>query len=137
MRSRIAFIKFVMIGGFSSLINLVARILINRVTSYEIAIVGAFFIALLTAFELNRAFVFSGSGGGWWPRFGRFLLVNLVALVQVFAISELLARMVFPRTGMTFHPDTVAHAIGLVSPLFTSFWFHRSFTFATPAPARP
>lgn len=132
-----AFIKFVAIGGFASLVNLTARILINRVTSYEVAIVGAFFVALLTAFELNRALVFKGQGGGWWPTFSRFFLVNLIVLLQVFVISVGLARFVFPAIGMTFHPDTVAHGIGLVSPLFTSFWFHRVFTFAKPAAARP
>lgn len=132
-----AFVKFVAIGGFASLVNLLARIVINRTSSYEVAIVGAFFVALITAFELNRAFVFNDTPGRWWPRFGRFFLVNLVALVQVFVISVGLARLLFPAIGMAFHPDTVAHAIGLVAPLFTSFWFHRVFTFAAPAPVRP
>ena len=30
---------------------------------------------------------------------------------------------------MRFYPDTVAHAIGLLSPLFTSYWAHKHFTF--------
>lgn len=132
-----AFVKFVVIGGFASLVNLLARIAIGQTTSYEVAIVGAFFVALITAFELNRAFVFNDTSGRWWPRFGRFFLVNLVALAQVLVISVGLARFLFPVIGMTFHPETVAHAIGLVSPLFTSFWFHRVFTFAAPATVRP
>lgn len=132
-----AFAMFVAIGGFASLVNLLVRIAINRFTSYEVAIVAAFFVALLTAFELNRAFVFRDAQGRWWPRFGRFFLVNLVALVQVLVISVGLARFLFPAVGMTFHPDTVAHGIGLVSPLFTSFWLHRIFTFASPAPSHP
>ncbi len=131
-----AFLRFVAIGGLASLVNLIARIAINRMTSYEVAIVGAFFVALVTAFELNRAFVFNDVAGRWWPRFGRFLVVNLVALVQVFVISVTLARFIFPRIGMTLHPDIVAHGIGLLSPLFTSFWLHRRFTFAGSATAR-
>jgi putative flippase GtrA len=125
------FVKFVLIGGFSSVVNLVARIAINRVTSYEIAIVLAFPIALVTAFLLNRLLVFKEVSGTWRGMLLRFLFVNLLALVQVFAISLFLADILFPSIGMTFHPDTVAHGIGLISPIFVSFWAHRYFTFRT------
>ena len=49
--------------------------------------------------------------------------------MQIFVISVLLARFVFPRAGMHFHPDLVAHAIGLLSPIFTSYWAHKRYTF--------
>ena len=134
MSGRRDFLLFVLIGAFSSAVNLGARIVINRATSYEVAIVLAFPIALVTAFLLNRIFVFKPAERAWHGQLLRFLLVNLVALAQVFAISLLFARIVFPAMGMTFHPDTVAHAIGLVSPIFTSFWAHRYFTFRTVPP---
>lgn len=125
---------FVLVGGFSSAVNFVARILIDRVTSYETAIVIAFPIALTTAFLLNRLLVFQETRREWKDQYVRFLIVNLIALVQVFAVSLLLARWLFPAIGMNFHPDTVAHGIALVSPLPTSYWLHKHFSFADRTP---
>jgi putative flippase GtrA len=127
---------FVAIGGFAALVNFVARILIDRTTSYEVAIVLAFPIALTTAFLLNRALVFDGRHGDWRTQFWRFLLVNLVALVQVFVVSVALARFAFPAIGFTWRAHTVAHAIGLASPILTSYWAHKYFSFSKPAAER-
>lgn len=129
MRACKSFLLFVLIGGFSSAVNLVTRILIDRVTSYEVSIVLAFPVALTTAFLLNRTFVFEAVRDSWYEQFVRFLLVNLAALVQVFLISVLFARVIFPTAGMHIHPDTVAHAIGLLSPIVTSYWAHKHFSF--------
>ncbi len=130
MKDATAFVRFVLIGGFASGVNLVARILIDTVTSYAVAILLAFFVGLTTAFLLNRMFVFKpASQSQWRGEFFRFLLVNLATLAQVFLLSMLFARVIFPATGMDFHPDTIAHGIGLITPVFTSFWAHRHFTF--------
>ena len=123
------FVIFVIIGGVASLVNLVARVAFNYLFSYEIAIILAFPVALSFAFILNRRLIFKAETGSWTGQFGRFLIVNLVALVQIFVISVLLARFVFPRIGMQFHPDLLAHAIGLVSPICTSYWAHKRYTF--------
>lgn len=136
MNGRMRLALFILIGGGASLVNLLARMAIDYVTSFEVAIVLAFPIALTTAFLLNRAFVFQGAGGPWYRQYWRFLLVNLVALVQVFAISVGLARFVFPAIGFLWYPDTVAHAVGLVSPILTSYWAHKHFSFS-PARAAP
>ena len=127
------FLVFVLIGGFASLVNLTARILIDRFVGYELAITLAFFVGLTTAFLLNRLFVFKPGPREVRGQFFRFLVVNLATLVQVIALSALFARLIFPATGMGFHPDTIAHAIGLVSPLFTSYWAHKHFTFRASA----
>lgn len=135
MRWSSGFFLFVLIGGLSSVVNLVARILINRTASYEVAIVLAFPIALITAFLLNRALVFRSSGRAWGGEFLRFLLVNLAALVQVFVVSVVLARLIFPAIGFQSHSDTIAHGIGLLSPILTSYWAHKHFSFRAGATA--
>lgn len=132
-----AFLLFVLISGFAAAVNLVSRILIDLLTSYEVAIVLAFPIALTTAFLLNRLFVFKPASPAWRGQFVRFLFVNLAALAQVFIVSVLFARLIFPAVGMKFHADTVAHAIGLVSPIFTSYWMHKHFSFASGTRAEP
>jgi putative flippase GtrA len=131
MKSPSPFQIFVAIGAFASAVNLVARTIINQVTSYEIAIVLAFWVGLVTAFLLNRMLVFKPADNAWHGQFLRFLLVNLAALAQVFGVSVLFARIIFPAAGFHFHADLVAHAIGLTCPLFTSYWAHKHFTFDT------
>ena len=123
------FLVFVLIGGFSSVVNVTARILIDRFVSYELAITLAFVIGVTSAFLLNRLFVFKPIPTAVGGQFFRFLVVNLATLVQVIALSALFARLIFPATGMRYHPYTIAHGIGLVSPLFTSYWAHKHFTF--------
>lgn len=124
-----------MIGGFASLVNFSARILIDRVTTYEAAIVLAFPVALTTAFLLNRAFVFDARQSEWKGQYWRFLVVNLLALVQVFVVTVALARLVFPATGLVWHAEAIAHAIGLASPILTSYWAHKRYSFAAPKAA--
>lgn len=131
------FMAFVAIGGFASAVNLVARILVDMFTSYEAAIVLAFPIALTTAFLLNRLLVFQAKEYDWRRQYRRFLIVNLAALLQVFAVSVAFARLIFPWIGFTWHAHTIAHALGLIMPLFTSYWAHKRYSFAPAAPVVP
>ena len=60
----------------------------------------------------------------------RFALVNLAAVAQVWVVSVGLARLVFPAIGFTWHAEIVAHVIGVVVPVFTSYLGHKHFSFA-------
>lgn len=124
------FAAFVLIGGIAAALNVGARILADWYVSYDIAIVIAFLIALTFAFTLNRAYVFTQGAGGIPKQYSRFLAINLLALAQVWAISVGLARWLFPAAGFDWHAETVAHAIGVVSPVATSFFLHKHFSFA-------
>lgn len=119
-----------MIGGLAAALNVGARILVDQYVSYDAAIVIAFFVALTFAFTLNRIYVFTQGAGGIPKQYSRFLLINLVALAQVWAISVGLARWLFPAVGFDWHAETVAHAIGVFSPVATSFFLHKHFSFA-------
>lgn len=119
------------------MVNLMARIAIDLVTSYETAIVLAFPIGLTTAFILNRAFVFDANQGTWKRQYWRFFLVNLATLVQIFLVSIAFARLIFPALGFDWHAELIAHAIGLASPIPTSYWAHKRYSFAALRPAEP
>jgi hypothetical protein len=73
--------------------------------------------------------VFMPSGRAIHDEYLRFGIVNLVALAQVWIISVGLARFVFPAVQFTFHADTVAHVVGVVAPVFTSYLGHKYFSF--------
>ena len=129
MRNR-NFLLFVLVGGFAALVNFIARILISQLTVYEVAIVLAYMIGLTTAFLLSRALVFKSRLHEWTVQYRRFALVNLFSLIQVFLVSVGLDRILFPSIGFRWHPEEVAHAVGLISPVFTSYLAHKHYSFA-------
>lgn len=123
-------VRFVLIGGLSAVINVGARIAFNLVVSYELAIVLAFPIALTVAFALNRRYVFEAGFGNRLKQYLRFTIVNLIALLQVWLVSIGLARWLFPMIALSWHGETIAHAIGVLSPVVTSYTAHKYFTFS-------
>jgi putative flippase GtrA len=124
------FTLFLITGGTAALVNILSRIVINWFVSYEVAIVLAYLCGMTAAFLLNRQFVFGASGRSLRAEYLRFALVNVLAVAQVWLVSVGLARLIFPATGFTWHAETVAHVIGVVVPVFTSYLGHRHFSFA-------
>jgi putative flippase GtrA len=119
-----------LVGALAAAVNILARILFNRIFNYETSIALAFPVALTFAFVLNRHLVFSAAGGQASTQYIRFLIVNLLALAQTMLISVLLARWIFPAIGYTWNKETIAHAIGVAIPIFTSYLGHKHFSFA-------
>jgi len=124
------FVGFFFVGVFAGLVNLASRYFIDIVTSYEVAVAVAFPIATTVAFLLNRHYVFESSDHRTAGQFTKFAIINLSALVQVWAISVGLVRFVFPLVGFTWHPELIGHGIGVASPVLTSFLFYKYWVFA-------
>lgn len=124
------FALFVVAGGIAALVNIASRIALNLVMPYEVAIVVAYVCGMTTAYALNKLFVFERSGRAVTDEYVRFTLVNLVAVAQVWLVSVGLARLLFPAVGFTWHAETVAHVIGVIVPVFTSYLGHKHFSFA-------
>lgn len=129
VRASAPFALFVMAGGTAALVNIGSRIVFNLVVPYEAAIVLAYLIGMTIAYVLNKLFVFERSGRAVADEYVRFAIVNLVALAQVWIVSVALARFVFPSIGFVWHADTVAHVIGVIVPVFTSYLGHKHFSF--------
>ncbi|MCY1464530.1 GtrA-like protein [compost metagenome] len=84
---------------------------------------------MVTAFVLNRQFVFEKSSSGVHRQAGWFILVNVAAVLQTIAISLLLARWLLPALSIDFHNDTLAHAVGVAVPVVTSYLGHKHLSF--------
>jgi len=121
--------RFVLAGGIAALVNFVSRIAFNVIAPYAGAIVAAYFAGMATAFLLNRRYVFPGSTNRLHRQIAWFVAVNLLALLQTLLVSLVLADLVFPHIGMRWHPREVAHAVGIVLPIFTSYVGHKRWTF--------
>lgn len=130
MKSR-QFIKFILAGGFSAAANFGSRIIFSYWLPYVPSIVIAFCIGLISAFVLNRAFVFINASNtlgsqAWW-----FTIVNLAALAQTLVISVALAEYALPALGIGNHAETIAHGIGVLVPVVTSYFGHKHLSFRT------
>jgi putative flippase GtrA len=127
------FLKFLITGGIAAGVNLVGRYVLNFWMAFEVAVVPAFLLAMTTAYVLARLFVFGASGRSIGSEFKRFTIVNLIALILVWGISVGLARVVFPAIGFNWHAEDLAHFIGVMAPAVTSYFGHRTYTFARGA----
>lgn len=122
------FVAFLVVGGVAALVNFGSRIALNRWMSYSAAIVLAYGLGMVTAYVLNRLFVFRAgvpvARSAW-----RFAVVNAFAVVQTWAVSLLLARLVLPALGVTHFVPEIAHAVGVAVPVFTSYLGHKQWSF--------
>ncbi|SFI82271.1 Putative flippase GtrA (transmembrane translocase of bactoprenol-linked glucose) [Phyllobacterium sp. CL33Tsu] len=128
-----SFVRFVISGGIAAAINILSRIAFSQFLPFSAAIVLAFLVGMTTAFILMKQFVFDESGNSTGNEYVRFGLVNLVALLQVWLVSIILARWLLPAINYNWHVDTTAHVVGVLSPVLTSYVAHKSFTFAGTA----
>lgn len=123
------FIKFLVTGAVAAIANFGSRIVLSYWLPYVPSIIIAFCIGLISAFVLNRAFVFANASNtlrnqAWW-----FTIVNLAALVQTLVISVALSKYALPALGISVHAETIAHGIGVLVPVVTSYLGHKQFSF--------
>jgi putative flippase GtrA len=124
-----SFLLFLLTGGFAAAVNWGSRIVYNIWMSYSAAIVVAYITGMITAFVLAKLFVFTKSTQSTGRSVFFFTLVNLVAVAQTWVVSVGLTYYVFPRMGFSWHVRDVAHAVGVVVPVFTSYVGHKKWSF--------
>ena len=123
------FVLFLLAGGVAAGINFFSRILFNLWCSYSVSIILAYLLGMVTAFFLTKVFVFTDSTRELGTSAFYFVLINLVAVLQTWLVSMGLVVWVFPLLGLTWHPHELAHAVGIVVPVFTSFLGHKHLSF--------
>lgn len=123
------FARFLAAGAVAAIANIGSRVLFSAWVPYVPAICLAFVVGLATAFVLNRGWVFARSGKHWVNEAAWFAAVNLVGLAQTIAISWVLAAHVLPAIGLYRFTAAIAHSIGVVVPVFTSYLGHKFITF--------
>ena len=96
---------------------------------YSTAIVLAYCTGMITAFTLAKLLVFPESRQSVHRSAFYFVLVNIVAAAQTWIISLGLAFYALPYIGIQHYVPEIAHAIGLVAPIFTSYMGHNLLSF--------
>lgn len=123
------FIKFLCAGGSGAAANIVSRYAFDIAVPYSHAIVYAYLVGMATTYILSKYFVFDRSNETTSKEFGKFVIVNLFAIVIVWLVSITFSRHLFPLISMNYRPDDIGHIIGVCSTAFSSFFLHKYFTF--------
>ena len=132
-----AFGAFVLSGGLAAGVNVLTRFVLSKWLPFEAAVTLAYLVGMTTAFVLTKTFVFQRSRAHWLVEYGRFAMVNVVAFVQVLLVSDGLVRLLFPAIGFHWHAEEVGHIVGVMSPIVTSYYAHKHFSFRPARSAEP
>ena len=124
-----SFIMFMVSGGLAAAANFLSRIIFSLWVPYPAAIVLSFVVGLATGFVLMRKLAFKDANNTAHSQVFWYLAVNAFALVQTFCISLLFARWLLPALGVNHGAETIAHAIGVATPVLTSYVGHKHLSF--------
>ena len=84
---------------------------------------------MVTAFLLQRKYVFKSTKKSYKKSFAAFSLVNLFALLQVWMVSLLIKFWLVNFISSVPLVEFIAHSFGVGIPAFTSYFGHKYITF--------
>lgn len=123
------FLIFLLTGATAAAVNFGSRIFYNQWLDFSSAVIVAYLTGMLTAFFLAKIFVFKSSQQTLQRSAVFFILVNLVAVAQTWAISMGLAYYLLPALSINLFAPEIAHAVGVAVPVFTSYIGHKRWSF--------
>lgn len=123
------FILFLVTGGMAAMVNFGSRMVYNEWVSFPKAIVLAYLTGMVTAFVLAKCLVFKQSEQSVGRSAFLFAAVNVVAVLQTWLISMGLVMYALPALGVKLWVHEIAHAVGVVVPVFTSYLGHKHVSF--------
>ncbi|CAK6697341.1 GtrA family protein [Synechococcus sp. CBW1107] len=123
------FLLFLITGGVAALVNLVSRVGFSQLLRFELAVLLAYGVGMLTAYVLARKFVFLQSRTSVRRSFAAFALVNLFAVLQTWLVSVGLRNWLLPLLGIVVLRDLIAHGIGVAVPVLSSYFGHKHISF--------
>jgi putative flippase GtrA len=123
------FLRFLVAGGIAAGANFGSRFVFSMFLNYGFAVFFAYLVGMLVAFLLMRGHVFDAKGGSLSAQVMKFVGVNVVAVLQTLVISLALARWLLPSFGIVEHAEALAHLVGVLVPVVSSYFGHKFFTF--------
>ena len=120
---------FLLTGGTAAAVNFGSRIFYSQWLGFSSAVIFAYFTGMIIAYVLAKLFVFKEGKQKASQSITFFILVNAVAILQTWAISMTLAYYLLPTLGITVFVREIAHATGVILPVFTSYIGHKRWSF--------
>lgn len=124
------FNTFLLTGGLAACVNFISRFLFEIWFSFSTSVILAYICGMITAYFLAKIYVFRDSIQTKFKSIFFFVCVNLFAVTQTWLISMGLVIKIFPYIGFNIFEKEVAHAIGIVIPVFTSYFGHKKWSFS-------
>jgi putative flippase GtrA len=134
MKGRRQFLRFLLTGGAAAIVNVMSRIGFSHLMSFELAVLAAYAIGMVTAYILARQYVFLNSKQTVRRSFAAFALVNLAAVLQTWLVSIGIRGWLASILGTAALTDLVAHSFGVIVPVFTSYLGHKHLSFPDQSP---
>lgn len=125
----VQFLKFLFVGGLASILHWGSRIYFNNFFSYEYSLLLAYFVGIAVAYILNARFVFSSNSQQKVREIVNFAGFNLLMLPIVFSVSYMLSEWLFLGYLDIDSSRKLAHAMGVLAPVFVNFTYHKFVTF--------
>lgn len=120
---------FLLSGALASILNWSSRFLFSQFFNFQTSIVLAFIVGLLSGFILMRLFVFKKSQNSIKFQVLGYLIINMLALAQTFAVSVLMLNVLLRFIEDKAISEAISHGMGIVVPVFTSYLGHKHFSF--------
>lgn len=122
-------VGYVLSGGVAAGVNFGSRFLFSEWLFYEAAVVAAYLLGMVTAFVLMRRYAFRPTRQDTLRQVMAFVAINALAVLQTVLASAILVRVLPEALGPLSLREALAHGVGVVLPIFTSFFGHRYLTF--------
>jgi putative flippase GtrA len=122
------FLKFLFVGAAAALANWVSRIIFSFWISFSLAISAAYLVGMVSAFLLNKKFVFPNSPRPIQKQIRDFTLTNLIAFPLVWLMSIQISNFL-QSLGMLAYYEELAHMLALSIPTVVSFLIYKFLAF--------
>ena len=123
------FVIFLLTGGIAAAVNFGSRIVYSYWLSFSTAVFVAYLSGMVVAFILAKLFVFKETRHTTVKSAALFILVNAVGAAQTWLVSVGLADYGLPLLGIQQHVHELAHFVGVMAPVFTSYCGHKYWSF--------
>tara|TARA_B100001939_G_C16805366_1_gene557558 strand:- start:159 stop:560 length:402 start_codon:yes stop_codon:yes gene_type:complete len=121
---------FIITGGIAAIVNFGSRFIFEIWFTFSLSIIISYICGMITAYILAKIYVFKESRQTQAKSIFYFTCVNILAVSQTWLISVGLAIHIFPSIGFNFYIKEIAHGIGILVPVFTSYLGHKYLSFA-------
>ena len=121
--------RYLLAGGVAAAANFGSRFVFSRWLPFEAAVVLAYGVGMVTAFLLMRRYAFGAGTHSLSRQAATFAGINVLAVAQTLLVSSLLLRVLLPALGVSLHAEAIAHAVGVLVPVVSSYFGHKLLTF--------
>jgi putative flippase GtrA len=123
------FLRFLFAGGIAAIVNFLSRIIFNIWFDFSVSVYLAYIAGMITAFFLKKQFVFAKGRQPIFHSIGFFIFVNIIAFLQTLAVTMAVFVYILPYLGIIKMTHEISHAIGICTPIFTSYIGHKKLSF--------